>query len=240
MEEKIMLVPLIKMGARVKIKPGTRFYQGNSIYNPINVSGKICPGDSAWLTVRWDNGQKNNYEEEDLIFEEPNDMAEVDVHKIYFEDNELVISNMEELLWALYPYDKGGNAVATFYHAVLTGESIQQCQANKMRSFDDILFLANTYLPGISVKDVFIGLLLFNVESKDIKKGHLRKSFSNCSTIKRIRFTNSYHNIGNVLYSIDCNKYDSIYSWRDLFNMIGVRNDEDLKNWYIEQLKVEV
>lgn len=231
-----MLIPLIKVGARVRIKPGTRFYGGpKTSANPTDVGGAIIDGTSAWLSVKWDNKTKNNYEEHDLIFDEPNDMVEVDANKIYFKNKDVEIKDMNELLLQLYPLKRGGYAVATYYQIRSTDELICQCKKDKMRSFDDILILANTYLPGIEVKDVLIGLLMFNVKLEEVVGGNVKKSFGNCSTMKRIRYTNSYVNFKTIFYNIDCNKYDSIYSWRDLFNMIDVKKGEDLQQWYLTQ-----
>lgn len=241
MEVDLKLVPRIKLGARVRIKPGSRFYQGGpKSSNPRDIDGSICEGASSWLSVRWDNGLKNNYEEDDLIFEEANDMIEVDVNKLYFKQRNIEIINMQDLLSALYPNEMNGHAIGTYYMINGTDELSIQCQPNRMRSFDDILFLANNYLPDLEVKDVMAGLLLFNVTPELIEKNQLPKSFSNCSTMRRIRFTNSWHNFDNVLYSIDCNKYDSKYSWRELFNMLNIKTINDLRAWYVEQLKTEV
>lgn len=233
-----MLIPLIKVGARVRIKPGTRFYGGSKTSaNPSDVGGAIVDGISAWLSVKWDNGTKNNYEEHDLIFDNPNDMVEVDTNKIYFKDKDMEIKSVNELLETLYPLKNGRYAVETFYCIKATGELIEQCKKNKMRSFDDILILANTYMPGIDVKNVFTELLMFNVTPEEVLLGSVRKSFSNCSTMKRIRYTNSACNFKNIFYNSDCCKYDSIYGWRDLFNMINVKTGLELQKWYLTQFK---
>ena len=237
MEENFKLVPRIRMGARVKIKPDTRFYTGGPrSSNPKDIPGSIVEGESNWIHVQWDNGTRNSYEEHELIFEEANEMMEVDVNKLYFEEN-VVFSNIDQLLRHLYP--KGDGAVATFYYVPAIEEYAQQCQKNRMRSFDDILFLANNYLPELSVKDIFIGLLMFNVKEEDVANGRIPKSFSNCSTMQRIRYTNSWHNFEGILYSMNCNKYESIYSWKELFKMIGVETAQDLKDWYQKQFEVK-
>ena len=238
MEENLILVPLITLGAVVRIKPGTRFY-GMGSGNPKDMPGKLVEGESAWLSVQWENGRHNNYEEHDLIFDRPFDMCEINSNNIFFEDP-VEIKSMDDLLNTLYPKDKQGYPVETFYKAIATGDLLQQCKKNKMRSFDDIWILADTYMPGIDVKDIFKGLLLFGVEDYEIKRNIIRKSFSNCSTMKRIRYTNSFSSIDTALHSIDCNKYDSIYSWRNLFDMIGVKTSSDLLEWYKNELKIVV
>jgi hypothetical protein len=239
MEENKILVPIIKLGAIVRIRPGTRFY-GESPGNPRDIPGKIVEGESAWLSVKWNNGCINNYEVCDLDFEEDTEMVEVDANKIYFEEPDVEIHNMNDLLETLYPKEKNGYAVATYYTILATGEKLRQCKKEKMRSFDDIWMLANAYMPGIDVKDVFKGLLLYNTTPKEIEKKVLIKSFSNCSTMKRIRYTNSLSSIDNVMRNIDKNKYDSIYSWKELFNMLDIKDSKDLIEWYEQQFKAVV
>jgi hypothetical protein len=237
MEKNLILVPLIIPGAVVRIKPGTRFYGAGMRANPKDMDGQIVEGTSAWLSVMWENGTVNNYEEHDLLWERPFDMAEVDSNKIYFKDPKIKIDSFDTLMRVLYSPKNNMFTKETFYKVENTGEYLEQCKRNKMRSFDDIWILADTYLPGIDVKDVFTGLLLYNVKQLDLDRNVVFKSFANCSTMRRIRYTNSYTSLDNIMYNVDCNKYDSIYSWRELFNMIGIKTNQDLKEWYINKLK---
>lgn len=227
---------MIKLGLRVKILPGTRFY-GSGGGNPKDVWGSIVHGESAWLSVKWDNKSTNNYEIADLEFEVPLETVETDGNKIYFADPDLVITNMNELLDALYPKKK--YCAETFYINKATGERFQQCQADRMRSFDDIWILADTYMPDIELVDVMKGLLLYNVTAKDIESKVLPKSFSHCSTMRRIRYTNSNSSFNRILQNINCNKYDSIFTWKELFDMINIKNDADLLEFYNKELNLE-
>lgn len=238
MKEEIIEVPIIIVGTKVRIKPGTRFY-GSGSSNPKDMDGHIVKGQSDWISVKWEKGCTNNYEASDLDFINPLEIVKVNKNKIYFEDSELNPKDMNELMDMLYS-EGGGLACRTIYKEVDTDKAVEQCKPNKMRSFDDIYYLANAYMPGIEPKDVLKGMLLHKFTEKHLEDKMLYKSFSHCSTMERIRFTNSYNSFNNVLRNIDCSKYKSIYSWRELFAMIDVKSSEDLYEWYKKEFKLEV
>ena len=108
--------------------------------------------------------------------------------------------------------------------------TILQCNSDKYRSFDDIFELVKTYYPTVSIGTIFKILLtlkpehnqstynLFMMSCKDIKK-------INCLYVKfkGDKVTNYSDIIQNV-------SYDSNYTYKELFDMIGVKNQEDLDN----------
>lgn len=232
-----MLIPIIKPGMRVMIRPGTRYYNRGP-GNPGGTKGKIVQGDSSWIRVRWDSGYTNTYEEYDLDFESIPEMFETNINRIYFKENGIKISSMKQLLDILYPENKP--TAATYYFVTATGEKFLHCTEGKMRSFDDIWILADTYMPGIEVKEVFRELLLHGVTEKHVKDEIFKKSLSHCSTMRRIRFTTDAARPHMMMASADCNKYDSIYSWRNLFNMLNIKDSADLLKFYKQSIKVEV
>lgn len=233
MEQNLKTIPIIKPDLVVRIKPGSRFYMGHQM-NPKDIPGKIIDTGAEWFSVLWSNGCRNQYTVDDLDFEEGLESMEIDLNKIYFEEH-IVINNMNELLKTLYKNNE--SASETFYKVLGTEDKISQCRKGKLRSFDDIWILADTYMPGIDVKDVMKGLLLYNVTKESVEKKAIYKGFSNCSTMRRIRYTNSFNNMDNLLMKIDCNKMDSKYGWRELFGMLGIKDTESLIAWYNNEFK---
>ena len=95
---------------------------------------------------------------------------------------------------------------------------IIQCDAGKMRSFDDLWAICQTYYPDISAKDVMQELLQYSVNQE------IPLSFGRCSTMGKIRITCKRK--GCLLINDYPTKYNSIYSWNDLFKMVGLEDYE--------------
>lgn len=233
MEEKLLKFEKFNLGAIVKIIPGTRFYTGGpNDGNPKDMKGEVYHIDGAWIRVRWANGRENGYEKRDieLVGVNKDEIIYYDANKIYLTKEP---KDLADIFNILYPKDKNFRSQNTYNKAKnAEGTLLLQCAEGKMRSFDDLWIIADTYFPGIDPTDVFKEMLTFNVTLKDVEEGVLPKSLSNCSTMERIRFTPSRSTIKAMWYSVDCNKYKSVYTWRDLFNMIYVNSFEQLENWY--------
>lgn len=233
MKENLIKHKIFEIGDLVKIIPGTRFYKGGPTEkNPKDVVGIIDRDDGEWFRVTWDNDHVNNYEAQDLDFWEAKEIPIVDSNKIYLPKTP---KDLYDLLEILYPRNTNRKAIETYYKDS-KGNMIKQCIANKMRSFDDIWIIANTYFPDIDVREVFKAVLLFNTSLEEVEKGIIYKSLANCSTMRRIRYTNSISVMRQVWNNIDCAKYDSIYKWRDLFNMIYINSLEQWIEWYKREL----
>jgi len=60
---------LYKVGDRVRIKNTSSYYVDNDIDNPKNINGIITEYDDSGLpvSVKWDNGGYNGYNESDLV-----------------------------------------------------------------------------------------------------------------------------------------------------------------------------
>lgn len=132
--------------------------------------------------------------------------------------------------------------------------TITHCSMNRMRSFDDLYMIMKNYYPMTTIKGLFKRLLLFrplikgsvfshyvmeegkSVLKKEIKDIYLIPNFSNCGGMRRIRLT--YNNILSVKYPIMINidKYDSVYSWKDLLLMLDIKNQSELDNYVKENL----
>jgi len=107
----------------------------------------------------------------------------------------------------------------------------QQCGDGKLRSFDDVFDLVNTYFEDITPKELIHTLLLLDLERGD-KKLYLHTG--TCSSIQRIRMlyvpVNTISNPSrnnSYMYT----KYDSKYSWGELFDMVNVNTTEDIINY---------
>src|SRR5690606_10676455 len=88
------------------------------------------------------------------------------------------------------------------------------------RSFDDLLEVVQTYYKTATAKKLFHELLLVDIKNK--KGEQLYFYPTNCSGIKRI--TMLFYT-GPVSYKLPTsNKYDSKYSWIELFEMLNIKS----------------
>lgn len=92
----------------------------------------------------------------------------------------------------------------------------EQCDHGRMRSFDDLWAICNTYFPDITAKEVFQELLNYGFNKPALL------CFSNCSTIRKIRITADTSKNKQFVTSVLNIKYNSIYNWEELFQMIGL------------------
>lgn len=101
---------------------------------------------------------------------------------------------------------------------------IEQCRERKYRSMDDIYYLCKTYFPNVTVKKVMHELLMF-------KSGDRYKAiqFYNCNTMKKLRVIPMSY--ATYAESIGCSKYDSQWSWKELFSLVGINSQNDLINY---------
>jgi len=70
----------LKVGDKVKIVEGTRYYDDDSKSNPNNIEGEITTAKDCTYYVEWSNGTCNSYEEGDLELYEP---INIDNYEIY-------------------------------------------------------------------------------------------------------------------------------------------------------------
>lgn len=120
----------------------------------------------------------------------------------------------------------------------------QQTGYGRLRSFDDVLEIVQTYFPKCSVEQLFHEILVLELYCKSEnlnfarqKNRRLLLQLANCSTIRRIRIyycIPSYNSLTEQiqLYSgsnLICDKYDSKYSWIDLIEAIGIKYTNELE-----------
>lgn len=129
----------------------------------------------------------------------------------------------------------------------------KQCDSRRMRSFDDILIVTKTYYPSITPKKLFHILLTTIFKTKyqvynyatgkyDYQDRYYYLQMSNCGTMRRIRV---WYNIS--LDFLDQTKYDHLeniekfnskYSWIDLTNMLDIKSNEELINYFEKHKKI--
>lgn len=236
MKENLIHYRFFEDGARVKIAPGTRFYVGGpEDSNPKDVEGTINGSSyNDWINVHWDNGTKNSYEQHDLLFVGDDQTVIVDENKLYLEKTP---TDLKDMLNILYPEENGYKAIETYYKDS-EGNMYKHCMANRMRSFDDLWKIARSYFPEVDPRDVFKEMLLFRADLETIEKGFMNFQLSNCSTMKRIRYVPASKTAVKLNWrSIDVDKYQSVYSWRDLFNIVYINSEQQLMDWYRKHLK---
>lgn len=131
------------------------------------------------------------------------------------------------------------------------------CSANRMRSFDDLYMIMKNYYPKTTIKGLFKRLLLFRPLVKNIEKAHyimengksvlkrekkdiyLKPLFTNCGGMRRIRLTyGDYTKHTAYTTMINTDKYDSVYSWKDLLLKLNIKSASELDNYIEENLVI--
>jgi hypothetical protein len=120
--------------------------------------------------------------------------------------------------------------VETFFDEKCT---LQQCKEYKMRSFDDMMVIINTYYPGTTPKQLMHELLVTDVKADD--GGELYFHMGDCPDIERIRCYYSWTWATKSPWELS--KYNSKWSWSELLAMLGIKNLEDMYE-YVKQNKV--
>jgi hypothetical protein len=90
------------------------------------------------------------------------------------------------------------------------------------------------------VETVFERLLLLNNNIKSFKENMIKQSFRYCGDIDKIRYLGNLHfQTLSHFYeqAISSSQGGSEYSWETLFKMINIHNVEDLRNFYLKNLK---
>ena len=108
--------------------------------------------------------------------------------------------------------------------------TILQCNADKYRSFDDIFELVKTYYPTVSIGTIFKILLTLKPKHNDIVYNLFMMSCKDIKKINCLYVKFQGNNVKNYKEIISNTTYDSNYKYEELFNMIGVKNQEDLDN----------
>lgn len=139
--------------------------------------------------------------------------------------------NLNDLFRKLFSFQSGIEVknVPTYTNRDCTN---LQCDANRYRSFDDILRIAERYFPGTSYLDVFRELLRTEIRGYGGRLCNL--SLGSCSFIRKQRMHYSAYAVTNYRHACGQPQYRSRYSWRELFDAIGITSQEQLQQ-LIEQ-----
>ena len=129
------------------------------------------------------------------------------------------------------PKDSGDTMLNVETYSDIECKTIQ-CQANKFRSFDNVLELVWTYFPEVTISDLVHELLTADIRLKDGRQLYFH--MSNCMSIKRIRML---YYIKESASPFEISKYDSKYSWKELLNMLNIKDMDSLKK-YIKKYKL--
>ena len=252
-----------KIGDVVIIKPGTR-YDSNYLSNPnykIGVGIIINDHYVKWFNEKGNTSQNCYSFNNDLLLlsdhieasehwkELPEKLlseleyykilGNIDKSKIYFNQG-TEVKNVDDILNKLLISSGQSSNKSTFYK--YNNVYYQQCTAGRYRSFDDILLICKTYFPSVKVETVFKKLLLLNNTKSSVLNDKLNQRFGYCGDIRRIRYIGNYSTSLQYFYSdaMSCSQGESKYSWKDLFKMININNVEELKEFYLKNLKDEI
>ena len=249
-----------KKGDIVIIKPGTR-YDGNYLNNPnykIGVGIVVSSSGVKWFNEKGGTAKNcYSFNSDLLLLSEHKEASEhwkelpekllneleyyktlnnIDKSKIYFEQG-TEVKNVDDILNKLLISSSQASNKPTFYK--YNNVYYNQCSAGRYRSFDDILLICKTYFPSVKVETVFKKLLLLNNTKNSVLNDSLKQRFGYCGDIRRIRYIGNYSTSLEYFYSdaITRKQGESKYSWKDLFKMININNVEELKEFYLKNLK---
>lgn len=249
-----------KIGDIVIIKPGTQ-YDSSYLNNPnykIGVGIITDPPYVKWFNEKGDTSKNcYSFNRDLLLLSEHKEASEhwkelpekllneldyyknlsnIDKSKIYFEQG-TEVKNVDDILNKLLISNNITSNKPTFYK--YNNVYYNQCTAGRYRSFDDILLICKTYFPSVKVETVFKKLLLLNNTKSSVLDDRLNQRFAYCGDIRKIRYIGNYSVSLEYFYSdaITRSQGKSKYSWKDLFKMIDINNDEELKEFYLKNLK---
>lgn len=229
---------------RVRVFKNSPMYGKNS-FHPENMEGTIanikenCDSEATEcpLYIVWDNDtlSANALQNIELIdAERLKDRFVYNLEELFLKD--ITPETVDDVLPLLYS-GKYQSAVETYYKNGF-GERLH-CKNGKLRSFDDIYYLFKAYFPEETYTSIFKRMLLYNVTLKQFNESNLPFQMSECSTIKRIRYipfgnSSCYKRIWNE--AVDAKQYESITHWLELFKLLDINSETDLKNWYKKEL----
>jgi len=121
------------------------------------------------------------------------------------------------------------SVVAKYYYGVATynDEECTQvhCHNRKLRSFDDLLIVVNTYYKNVTAKKLIDILVTLDLK---VDGEPLYLHCGTCSGIMRIRMCYCIETqTPSCSNYTDNNKYNSIYSWKELLEMLNIKSKEE-------------
>jgi len=143
-------------------------------------------------------------------------------------------NSVEELLLKLFlselnsTYNTGSNTYTDIECTQI------QCEAGKWRSFDDIYEIVNTYFPNTDEKTVIHEILVLPM--KTTKGKELFPYFNYCNKINMctMMFYYTYHACETTFST---KTGEGKYAWGTLFELLGITNAEQLKDYILNKPK---
>lgn len=148
---------------------------------------------------------------------------------IYLKTDE-ELTTIREVLLELYShtsYGDGKKSVATYTDKECT---TLQCYKDKYRSFDETLELVHTYLPNAEIKDIIHELIVLHLDKP------LYLYFYYCNDIN---MSTCHYYTDRPSGVIPESHGHSKYSWKDIFELVGIDDMDEYKS-YIEKYKLEL
>lgn len=102
------------------------------------------------------------------------------------------------------------------------------CLSNRMRSFDDILAVAQTYFPKVTPKSLMHRLLTLNIFREN---RYYKCQLAYCGTMRKIRFL-PYRDLS--INNINA-RGESTNTWKELLAMLNLKPNPHDINRYIEK-----
>lgn len=131
------------------------------------------------------------------------------------------------------PVDTSKYASQTHAHSTYKDKRCTQLHSRHMRrSFDDLHEIVQTYFPRATPKMVFKRLLKLKHPL------YTNLILTNCDGMMRIRISlyKDGNNSPSTYYSaVNTAKYNSKYSWKDLFEMVGITNQDEFERYKNEK-----
>jgi hypothetical protein len=138
-----------------------------------------------------------------------------DYTPLYFKEADT--SSVQELVNSLFfTYNGISYGQATYLDAEFKYE---HCRDLKLRSFNDVYDVVNTYFPGTSPAEVFKAVLL-SVPKKRDSAGYWGIQLTYCGTMERIRIVH-IGNFNNCLINDHKTKNGHPFSWFELLKEAG-------------------
>ena len=140
-----------------------------------------------------------------------------------------------ELLTKLFSFHSNFNeffSVDTFYDENC---KIKQCSAGRYRSIDDVILIVKTYFPNESETTIFNEI--FNLIIIDENYNIFVPYLVDCHDIQKP--TLCFYN-GAIIHTKGEQLANSKYNWKDIWELIGFKDREDVLNHFKKQIRENV
>ena len=144
-----------------------------------------------------------------------------DYTPLYFKEADT--SSVQELVNSLfYTYNGISYGQATYLDAEFKYE---HCRDLKLRSFNDVYDVVNTYFPGTSPAEVFKAVLL-SIPKKRASDGYWSIYLTYCATMERLRIVHSEKSMNCIIGNYTTKKGHP-FDWYELVKEAGFKSKEE-------------